>query len=375
MKPIIASFGNSALNIGHGIAADLTLAGYEVHLCDLPRFHEMIRSIQKLGGIHVGGDPNALTSKKTGFAKIKMITTDLEKALKDANVLFIDIYPAHDVEARFEALAPYIKDGAIINFNNYGYWPSLRVSTILKEEGKENVILTETSAPFYVTRGKEGFLNFSLMRKGIPLSVFPSKKSSEAFKVLKQIYPTFELAKNVLHTNFDNLNMQGHAATALLNVAFFDRAKEHGESTVYFYRTGITFHTGILSEAQDRERIKVCKAYNVPYIPFRETIMRYYGGSGKTLAEIELSTKFIQGIPAYSTDMWARWLKADLPLAMVPFVFLADLAEISTPIHRGFINVFGAILETDFWKTGLTLGKLGLADLSVREIIRYVTDG
>ncbi len=42
MKPVIAVYGNQELNIGHGIAADLTLAGYEVHLFDLPRFHESL---------------------------------------------------------------------------------------------------------------------------------------------------------------------------------------------------------------------------------------------------------------------------------------------------------------------------------------------
>jgi opine dehydrogenase len=375
MKPRIAVFGNSSLNIGYGVAADLTLAGYEVHLFDLPRFHEMLMPIQRLGGINVNGDPNALTSGKTGFAKIKMITTDPEKALKDADVVFIDIYPAHEIEARFKSIAPYLKDDAIVNFNNYGYWPCLRVAKILKEEGKINVITTETPAPLYVARGGNGHLNFSIMRKGIPLSVFPSKKGERAFKVLNSIYPTFKLAKNVLHTNFENLNMQVHAATALLNVAYFDRAKEHGETTAYFYKTGITLHTGILIETQDRERLNVCKAYKVPYTPFRETFMRYYGGSGKTLAELMLSSKFIQGIPAYSTDIWSQWLKADLPLAMVPFVLLAELAETPTPIHGGLIEIFSAILETDFWKTGLTLEKLGLAGLSVKEIITYVTEG
>jgi opine dehydrogenase len=375
MKPTVAVFGNSGLNIGHGVAADLSLAGYEVHLFDLPRFHEMIMPLQKLGGIHVSGDPDALTSRKTGFAKINMITTDPEKALKDADVLFIDIYPAYEIEARFEIIAPYIKDGVIVNFNNYGYWPSLRVADILKGEGKEDVILTETSAPLYVARGKNGYLDFSLMRKGTPLSAFPSRRSSEAFKVLRRLYPTFEPARNVLHTNFDNLNMQGHSSVALLNVAFFERAEEHGETTAYFYTTGITRSTGILAEAQDRERVEVCGAYGVPYTPFRETIKRYYGGDGETLDELELSTEFIKGIPAYSTDIWAQWVKADLSLAMVPFVLLSELAGVSTPIHRGFIDIFGAVLGTDFWETGLTLDRLGLADISVEEIIGYVTYG
>jgi hypothetical protein len=37
MKPKIAVFGNQALNIGYGIAADLSLAGYEVNYFDLPK--------------------------------------------------------------------------------------------------------------------------------------------------------------------------------------------------------------------------------------------------------------------------------------------------------------------------------------------------
>jgi hypothetical protein len=45
------------------------------------------------------------------------------------------------------------------------------------------------------------------------------------------------------------------------------------------------------------------------------------------------------------------------------------------PIYRGFVSIFGALMETDFWKTGLTLERLGLAGRSVEEIIRYVEEG
>jgi hypothetical protein len=45
------------------------------------------------------------------------------------------------------------------------------------------------------------------------------------------------------------------------------------------------------------------------------------------------------------------------------------------PIYRGLVDIFGALMETDFWKTGLTLDRLGLAGLSVDEVIRYVEEG
>jgi opine dehydrogenase len=374
MKPVIGVFGNQTISTGHSIAADLTLAGYKVNLFDLPRFGEMIEPVQRLGGFHVTGNMKGLVSGKTGFAKPNMITTDPEQALQEVDVLFIDV-PSFEYEDRFRSIAPFIKDGAIVNFNSYGYWASLRVAPILKKLGRKNIILTECPAPIYVSMSREGHVDYSQMRMGIPLSVFPSKRSGEAFDLLKKIYPTFEPAENVLQTNFENLNMLGHASTALLNTAYFDRAKEHGDLLVYFYQTGITEHTGILSAAQDKERIPMCRAYDVPYTSFAEFIKRYYGGSGKTVSETQLSTKFIQTRPPFSPDMGNLWLSIDLPLATVPFVLLADLAGVPMPIYRGMINIFGALLKTDFWKTGLTLEKLGLAGLSVKEIIRYVTEG
>jgi hypothetical protein len=60
---------------------------------------------------------------------------------------------------------------------------------------------------------------------------------------------------------------------------------------------------------------------------------------------------------------------------MVPLVLLSDLAKIPVPIYRGLVDIFSAVLETDFWTTGLTLDKLGLKGLSPEQVVRYVTEG
>jgi hypothetical protein len=39
------------------------------------------------------------------------------------------------------------------------------------------------------------------------------------------------------------------------------------------------------------------------------------------------------------------------------------------------VDIFGALLETNFWETGITLDRLGLSGLSVDEVIRYVEEG
>lgn len=372
MKPKIAVFGN-ARNVGYITAGDLTLAGYEVNLLELPEFQQTIAPAQKTGGIHLTGNLQALISGKTGFAKPNMITTEAEKALEDVDVVFVDA-PVFDYETRFKTIAPYLRNGQIVHFNTYGYWPCLRVASNLKQVCKENVILTESPAPIYSVRSNNGQITSTCIRKRLPLAAFPGKKSKEAIEVLKPIYPTFEKAKNVLQTNFENINLLVHPGIAVLNIGYFDRAEEKGK-TVGFYSIGNTTHTGILSEAQDRERIAVCQAYELAYTSLREYIIRYYGSSGKTIYEAILNCKFYQGIPPRPADIWIQWLKPDLLLSHVPFALLADLAGISVPIHRAIIEIVGAVLETDFWKNGLTLDKLGLAGLTTAEVIRYVTEG
>ena len=50
-------------------------------------------------GTHVTGDTNVIASGKTGFAKLNRVTTDLQKALKGVDLIFVDV-PVHEFETR-----------------------------------------------------------------------------------------------------------------------------------------------------------------------------------------------------------------------------------------------------------------------------------
>jgi len=372
MKPKIAVFGN-ARNVGYITAGDLSLAGYEVNLLELPEFQQTIAPIQEAGGIQLAGDKQTLISGMIGFAELNTVTTDAGEALEGVDVIFVDV-PVFDYETRLKTIAPYLRDGQILYFNTYGYWACLRVANILKQLGKKNVILTESPAPIYNAGTKNGQVVSTCLRNRLPVAAFPSNKGREAVDVLKSMYPNLEMAKNVLQTNFENINLLVHPGIGILNIGYFDRAEEKGD-TVGFYSIGNTIHAGILSEAQDRERIPVCQAYDIPYTSLREHIIHYYGSSGETVCEAIANCKFYQSIPPLPADIWVQWFKPDLLFAHVPFVQLADLAGISTPIHTAIVEISGAVLETDFWKDGLTLDKLGLSGLTLKEVIRYVTQG
>lgn len=93
-----------------------------------------------------------------------MVATDGKKALEDADVIFVDVQVTN-YEVLFKAIAPYLKDGQIVNFSTYGYWASLRVANILKQMGKEGVILSESPAPMYWSSGKDGHAASISLRK------------------------------------------------------------------------------------------------------------------------------------------------------------------------------------------------------------------
>jgi opine dehydrogenase len=372
MKPKIAVFGNTSFGNGQFITAALTLADYEVNFCESPELKENIKPIKNQGGIYLNGNPEELLAGKTGLAKPNMITTDVEKAFKNVDIIFMDL-PHFEYESRVKAVAPYLQDGQIINFNSYGYWPSLRVNKIIQKADKKNIILTESPAATYIARGKTGNINFVWPRKKLPLATFPAEKRKEAFKTLYSIFPNYIMANNVLETNFENINFLAHTGFALPNIGNFDNAEEKGEK-VDFYKIANTYHTGIFTETKDKERIKVCQAYDLSYRSLVSHINNYYAAPGDTVQESFQNLNLFQGrlVPA---DIWRKWVKMDIALSHVPFVLLAELAGVSVPIHRGIITIIGAVLGIDFWKTGLTLDKLGLEGLTSKEVLRYATYG
>lgn len=84
---------------------------------------------------------------------------------------------------------------------------------------------------------------------------------------------------------------------------------------------------------------------------------------------------FYQALPPLPADRWADWMRADVPFAHVPFVHLAEALGSPAPLHRGLVDLVGAVLGEDFWRDGLTLGDLGLADMTNDEMVAFVRDG
>ena len=120
------------------MAADLTLASYEVRLFEMERSNVNIEPIMEKGGIEHTGV--ASIQGRTGFAEISTVTTNIKEAIEGADVINICI-PAYGHEAQMNLFVPYLEDGQMVIIwpDN---WGAIRLRKIMKEKGNETHILS-----------------------------------------------------------------------------------------------------------------------------------------------------------------------------------------------------------------------------------------
>lgn len=369
----IAVIGNSLINIGAGVAADLALAGHDVAFFNWPDSPGIIDEINAQGGIEVRGDTNELVSGKLGLAKLRVATTDIGEALSDAELVIVDV-PWLDLERRFAQMLPSLVNGQVVHINMHGYWGAFRVAPMLRAAGKEGVTITEGPDPTMAAIYAKGVMTPNRLKRMVPVAAFPASRNRSALALLQSVYPTVIEAPNVLHTNLESMNLMVHPAMTLLNIGAYDKSGEEGRP-IRFYVDGNSHHVSVLSEALDIERGRICQAYGVRFKPFRAQMADLYSSSGDTFRDAVANSAWLQDYPPLPSDVWVNWMRADAPLLHAPLVALAENAGLGAPLFRGIVDILSATLQEDFWSQSLTLDRLELAGLSPDQIVQYAEDG
>lgn len=105
MKESIAVLGGG--NGGHAVAAEMTLAGYEVRMYEDPKFIKNIEKVYNTKEIKITG------VARTGVAKLSMVTSNIKAAIKGVKYIIIPL-PAFCHKFYAELIADYVEDGQII---------------------------------------------------------------------------------------------------------------------------------------------------------------------------------------------------------------------------------------------------------------------
>jgi len=132
-------------------------------------------------------------------------------------------------------------------------------------------------------------------------------------------------------------------------------------------------------DAQDREKMALGKALGVDLIPGPEIGVRIYsqfGARGTTFHEVETtweSHKAWRPCFELNDPTWVIW--EDIPYGLVPMSSLGDLLGVDTPTIDALIHIASVVNEVDYWEMGLKVEDLGLAGMTAKQILNYVTTG
>jgi opine dehydrogenase len=347
------------------MAAHLALMGFPVTLYN--RTPEHVAVIKARGEIELTsyeGGPH-------GFGRLALVTSDMTEALDGADVIMV-VVPSTAHVCIAKAVAPVLQDGQIVLLNPGRTGGAIEFANVLGQQGcQADAIVAETETLIYASRsdGPAEARIFSI-KNSVPVAALPAARTAEALERLHTAYPQFIDGTSVLHTGLNNMGAIFHPALTLLNAG---RIESTG-GDFQFYIDGVTPAVARVLETLDRERVTVAAALGIRAQTAQEWLKMAYNADGEDLYEAVHNQQGYYGITAPRT-LRHRYITEDVPMSLVPIAALGQRYGVSVHGMDSVIRQAGIIHRTDYWRRGRNLDKLGINELSVGEITRYVMEG
>ncbi|MBN2034347.1 MAG: NAD/NADP octopine/nopaline dehydrogenase family protein [Deltaproteobacteria bacterium] len=363
MKAKIAVLGGG--HGAHAMAADLSLKGYEVNLCELPEFEEGFRVTLARQAVNLIDPWGELHCAKLGLA-----TTNFEAAVRDVEYIMMNV-PAVAAKAFFEKVIPYLMDGQVL-IKWSGNFSALSFAKMLKEMGVEKrVTLGEGhTLPWGCRLIEPGTVQIMVWVTKLLLATFPGKNVERILDGVKAMYPVFP-SENVLTTSLNNLNPIVHPIGTVMNAGWIDTVGEK----FYFYKDGNTLSIsrgikGIFKEVSSVAEAVGTEMNTYPEEDFwkKSAIMSSYT---RAVFDKEGCVAKISG-PA---SVKSRYITEDIPFGLVPIRKLAVQYNTSTPLIDAVINLGSVINQTDYMREGISLEEMGISGLSRDELKHFLYEG
>lgn len=361
MNQKIAVIG--AGNGGSAIAAFLASRGASVNLCDL--FPQFLEGIRKNGGIEL--TLNGETSHQTPA----LVTTSVPDAICGVDLVMV-VTPSFTHKMIAEAAAPALRDGQVVVLNPGRTCGALEfLHTVRKSGCKADVVVAETQTLIYSCR-KTGDANVEIygVKKEVDLAAFPADCTDRVLELLRPYYPQFTAAPSCLTTSLSNIGALFHPTPILLNIGRI----ENDKNGFRYYWDGISPAVASLIHEIDLERIAVAKAYGVNILSAEEWLRQSYETTGDDLFTLLQNNNAYGDIKA-PTQINARYVTEDVPMSLVPISELGRLAGVPTPNMDAVIRLTSTIYQRDFRAEGRSAENLGIAGMSVEQVIAFLKTG
>jgi len=358
----------TVIGAGHGgkaMAAHLALMGFPVALYN--RTLENVAAIQARRGVEL----ESYEGGPRGFGHLTLVTSDMGEALEQAEVIMV-VVPATAHADIAQAAAPHLRDGHIVVLNPGRTGGALEFVKTLHDAGcPADVTVAEAETLIYASRS-DGPAEARIFRvkQTVPLAALPAMRTAQVLEILAPAYPQFIDGTSVLHTGMNNMGAIFHPALTILNAGRIESTR----GDFQFYIDGVTLSVARLLEVLDRERVTVAAALGIRARTALEWLKMAYDATGADLHEAIHNQPGYYGIQAPPT-LNHRYITEDVPMSLVPIAAFGQRYGVSVRGIDSVIRLACIIHRTDYWRRGRTLEKLGIEQLSVGEVTRYVMEG
>ena len=384
MEKPVAVLGGGAC--AQSFAAEFTLAGYEVRLYELSELAQgTLGEVLKTHEIELGGaQTNFKWFRRAGIAKVDVITTEIEEALKGAGLVIVAI-PAKGHRPFFEKMLPFLEDGQVISIfpDNFG---SLMLRSMMRSKGcnADVIIGGWTSMPYGVRMMEPGKLDCISRTRELMCDALPNRDGDKFFETLKGI-PAFdgtvELKKGdtIIGVDLSNPNPVVHVPGSVLNVGAMEVSEMEGilgipKGKYSMYKHGMSPAVARAQFAFYQEERKIADAIGIKMIEYREDQFFWKG----SIMGVEYWAPFADVIfpPIVGpTSTEHRYFTEDIPVGTVVRYHLARKFAVAVPVIESLIQLGSVACKRDFLKEGRTLKELGIEDLTKEQILRYLREG
>ena len=351
-------------NTAFSVAANLTLSGAAVTLCELPTFEHTIAPIVDSRKIALDGVAGQ------GTARLATVTTDFESALAE-NELALLIAPAYGHRAFAEACAPHLSSGQSVVLMP-GTLGSLEFAHVLRQAGApDGIAIGEVdTAPYVCRKLTPTSAHIWGVVEGLGLGVWPASEGERVHRLVEPFFPGLSLYPNVFACGLASMNPVVHPAGVLLNAGRI----EYSRGEFYFYEEGVTPGVCRVIYAVDAERIALGRALGVDVLPVDEAFHRAgFGPRGDLWATINGSRMLTQlRAPGILEN---RWLTEDAPYGIATWSLIGEELGTPCPTMRSLVDLNGTMLGKDLWASARTPADLGIAGMDAAARTAYVERG
>jgi opine dehydrogenase len=243
--------------------------------------------------------------------------------------------------------------------------------TLIEENCPTNPIVAEAETFLFASRS-EGPSQAKIFRikEAVPLAALPATRTAEVLEAIRPVFPQFIDGRNVLQTGLNNMGAIFHPALALLNAGWIEATS----GDFQFYVDGVTPSVAKVLEVLDRERVTVASAIGIKARNALEWLDLAYNATGENLYEAMHNQTGYYGIKAPGT-LNHRYITEEIPMSLVPIASFGSTYGVSVNGINSIINLACYIHGTDYRRKGRTVERLGIKEMSVGELVKFVETG